>query len=421
MPDAITGMLNGEVFDALGPLGLALALGLLVGVQRQHSGHETAGVRTFSLVTLLGAACSLAIPIGGGWLVAAGLLAVAALGVASHLRAEQSHDDAPGLTTEIAMLVMFATGAMTPHVPSVVPVAVGVGTAVLLHAKEALHTFSERLTEPEVRSILTFALISLVVLPLLPTEKFGPYDVWSVRNIWLMVVLVSGISLAGYAAHKLFDGHSGVLVAGVIGGLVSSTATTMSFSRRAKEGAPVLVSAFVISAASCVVFVRVLVEIGATSRELLKHAAAPLGILMGVAVLVAGLVWMRVRKAPADAPEPKNPVELKPAMIFAALYAVVLLAVAWSREAMGEGGLLAVAAISGLTDMDAITLSTARLVESGGVEASTAWKPIVVAAMSNQVFKLGMVGVIAGRKLFVPMAVLTAINVGAGAALLLMW
>jgi uncharacterized membrane protein (DUF4010 family) len=421
MPDAITGMVNGEVFDALGPLGLALALGLLVGVQRQHSGHETAGVRTFSLVTLLGAACSLAIPVGSGWLVAAGLLAVAALGVASHLRAEQAGDAAPGLTTEIAMLVMYTVGAMTPYAPAVVPVAVGVGTALLLHAKETLHKFSERLTEPEVRSILTFALISLVVLPLLPTEKFGPYDVWSVRNIWLMVVLVSGISLAGYAAHKLFDGHSGVLVAGVIGGLVSSTATTMSFARRAKEGAPVLVSAFVISAASCVVFVRVLVEIGATSRELLKHAAAPLGILMGVAVAVAGFVWMRVRKEPAETPDPKNPVELKPAMIFAALYAVVLLAVAWSREAMGEGGLLAVAAVSGLTDMDAITLSTARLVESGGVEASAAWKPIVVASMSNQMFKLGIIGVIAGRKLFVPMAALTGINVAAGAALLLVW
>lgn len=421
MPDAINGAVNGEAFESLAPLGLALALGLLVGIQRQHSGHETAGVRTFALVTLLGAACSLALPLGGAWLVGAGLIAVGALAVASHLRAEQSGDAAPGLTTEIAMLVMFATGAMAPHTPAVVPVAVGVGTAMLLHAKETLHKFSERLTEPEVRSILTFALISLVVLPLLPTEKFGPYDVWSVRNIWLMVVLVSGISLAGYAAHKLFDGHSGVVVAGVIGGLVSSTATTMSFSRRAKEGAPLLVSAFVISAASCVVFVRVLVEIGATSRELLKHAAAPLGILMGVAVVVAGLVWMRVRKEPADAPEPKNPVELKPAIIFAGLYALVSLAVAWSRDALGEGGLLVVAAVSGLTDMDAITLSTARMVESGGVEASTAWKPIVVAAMSNQMFKLGMVGVIAGRPLFKALAVLTGINIAAAVALLIVW
>lgn len=108
-------------------------------------------------------------------------------------------------------------------------------------------------------------------------------------------------------------------------------------------------------------------------------------------------------------------------MVGAGLLAVAALAIAWSREALGEGGLLAVAAISGLTDMDAITLSTARLVESGGVEASTAWKPIVVAAISNQIFKLGMIGVIAGRKLFLPMAVLTGINVAAGVVLLLVW
>lgn len=413
--------LAAQAFDALLPLGLAMSLGLLVGVQRQYSGHVTAGIRTFTLVTVLGAACSAATAFAGAWLAAAGLLAVCAFGIAAFLRETQSEDGPPGLTSEVALVVMYVVGALTPHVEPVIPVAIGVVTAVLLHAKQALHRFSERLTEPEVRSVLTFALISAVVLPILPTEKFGPYDVLSARNIWMMVVLVSGISLIGYAAHKLFGTRRGVLIAGLIGGLVSSTATTVSFARRSKEGGPTLVSVFVITAASCVVFVRVMVEIGATSRTLLPHAAGPLGVMLGVSAVCAGVVWMRVRREAAEAPEPKNPVEFKPALIFAGLYALVLVAVAWSREAMGDQGLYVVAAVSGLTDMDAITLSTSQMVESGGLEPKTAWRAIVIATISNLCFKLGMIGVIAGTGLLKPMAAVTGIIVAAGVVLLVVW
>lgn len=417
-------MLNGvttPALEALIPLGLAGALGLLVGVQRQYSGHVTAGIRTFTLVTVLGAACSMATDFAGAWLVAAGLLGVCALGVAVFLRDEDTRENPAGLTSEAALAVMYVVGALTPHAEPVVPVAIGVVTAVLLHAKEALHRFSERLTEQEVRSILTFALISAVVLPILPAEKFGPYEVWSARNIWLMVVLVSGISLVGYAAHKLLGTKRGVLVAGIVGGMVSSTATTVSFARRSKEGGPTLVSVFVITAASCVVFVRVLVEIGATSRTLLPAAAGPLGVMLGVSAACAGVVWMRVRRAAAEAPDPKNPVEFKPALIFAGLYALVLLAVAWSRDVIGEQGIYVVAAVSGLTDMDAITLSTSQMVESGGLEPKAAWRAIVIATISNLCFKLGMVGVIAGRKLFMPLATVTGIIAAAGVALLVVW
>jgi uncharacterized membrane protein (DUF4010 family) len=410
-----------EAFESLLPLGLALSLGLLVGVQRQYSGHVTAGIRTFTLTTVLGSACSLVAAFAGEWVVAAGLIGVSKLAVASHFRGEDSQNSAPGLTSEVALVVMYVVGALTPHAEPVIPVAIGVVTAVLLHAKEALHRFSERLTEPEIRSILTFVLISAVVLPILPTEKFGPYDVWSPRNIWLMVVLVSGISLAGYGAHKLLGTKRGVLVAGLIGGMVSSTATTVSFARRAREGGPTLVSVFVITAASCVVFVRVLVEIGATSRTLLPHAAGPLGVMLGVSAVCAGAVWVRVRREAAEAPEPKNPVEFRPALIFAGLYALVLLAVAWSREAMGDQGLYAVAALSGLTDMDAITLSTSRMVESGGLEPETAWRAIVIGTISNMIFKLGMIGVIAGRGLLKPMAAVTGIVVASGVVLLVVW
>ncbi len=418
-------MLDGSIrlpaSESLVPLALALSLGLLVGVQRQHSGHVTAGIRTFSLATVLGAACSLAASFAGAWVVGAGLLAIAGLAVASHIQGGDSENGSPGLTSEVALIVMFVVGVLTPHAEAVVPVSIGVVTAVLLHAKERLHRFSERLSDAEVRSILTFALISVVMLPLLPTERFGPYEVWSARNVWLMVVLVTGIGLAGYGAHRLFGARRGVLIAGVIGGLVSSTATTASFARRAKEGGPTLVSVFVVTAASCVMFVRVLVEIGVASPLLLRHGAGPIGVMLAVSAGCAGAVWLRVRREPAEAPPAKNPVELRPALLFAGLYALVLLAVAWSRESMGDQGIYVVAAVSGLTDIDAITLSTSRMAESGGLAHETAWRAIVIATISNMAFKLGMVGVIAGARLLRPMAVVFGVVGATGVVMMLVW
>lgn len=418
MPDML---LDVPIIEVLRPLGLALALGLLVGVQRQYSGHVMAGVRTFTLATLLGATCALMSPFAGVWMTGAGLLGVAGLAIVGHARSEESHDGDQGLTTEVALVLMYSVGAMTVHLDALVPVAVGVSVAILLHAKAFLHALAARLTEHEIQSILTFALISMVVLPLLPTEKFGPYGVLSLRNIWLMVVLVSGISLAGYAVQRVYGGRHGVLVAGLLGGAVSSTATTASYSRRARAGTPVLVAAFVITAATTIAWVRVLIVVGAVSRPLLTASAGPVGVLLGVATVVAGFVWFRVRKQEADAPPAKNPVEFKAALIFAGLYALVLVAVAWASDAFGEGGTLIVAAVSGLTDVNAISLSTARLVESGKTDVATAWRPVVVAGLSNQLFKLGMVGVIAGPRLFRVMAFITGVNIAAGIVLLLVW
>jgi uncharacterized membrane protein (DUF4010 family) len=305
-------------------------------------------------------------------------------------------------------------------------VAIGVAVAVLLQFKVELHGIVDRLGDADVRAVMTFALISGIVLPVLPNRTFGPLDVLNPREIWLMVVLIVGITLAGYACYKLFGERAGLLLGGVLGGAISSTATVASYSRRTREQPEVARAALiVVSIASAVVFVRVMIEISAVSPRLLPVAWPPLAIL-GAATLLPGIVaFVRATKDSQPIPEQKNPTELKAALVFAAIYAAVTLALAAAKQWAGEGGLYAVAVMSGLTDMDAITLSTARLVEhaelASALPPATAWRLIAVAAMSNLVFKGLMAGAIGGRRFAALVAVAFAVPIGVGIALLLAW
>ena len=231
-------------------------------------------------------------------------------------------------------------------------------------------------------------------------------------RIWLMVVLIVGISLGGYVAYKWVGVRAGAWANGVLGGVISSTATAVSVARSTKDaGARPDVAAFVILVASSVVFVRVGLLIGATSPGFLGAAGGPLAILFAVLLLTGVANLRRADPTPAVAPEQGNPTELKPALLFGVLYAVVQLAVAAANEYFGRRGLYAAAAISGLTDMDAITLSVTHLVGTAEIGPATGWRLIVVAAMANLVFKAAAVAVLGERRLF------GRIGVGFGAAL----
>jgi uncharacterized membrane protein (DUF4010 family) len=250
----------------------------------------------------------------------------------------------------------------------------------------------------------------------------GPYGVLNPSQVWWMVVLIVGLSLAGYVAYKLLGTAAGAALGGVLGGLISSTATTVSYSRRSREepGADRL-AALVIMIASTVVYARLLVEVAAVAPRSLYEMGPPLGAMLGVAVLLSLLMWIFGRKRAADLPEQGNPAELKSALVFGALYALVLLAVAFARDRFGTAGLFTVAAISGLTDVDAITLSTSRLVESAQVDTATGWRAILIASMSNLVFKAGIVAVLGHRRLFGRIALLFGATLAAGGAILWLW
>ena len=401
-------------------LAVALGLGLLVGLQRERTERTVAGVRTFALVTLLGALTALLSDTLGGWIVGAGLLGVTAMVVIGNLTKLSAGEGDPGITTEIAALVMFSVGAFVILGPLPIGIALGGVAAVLLHAKARLQGLATRLGDEDVKTIMRFVLITLVILPVLPNETYGPYDVLNPREIWLMVVLIVGIGLVGYLLYKGLGERVGAVLAGLLGGTVSSTATTVSYARLSRAGA-LGTATLVILLASSVVFVRVLVEIGVVAPGSFRTALPPLGILLLSFLALSGVAWRKDQESPTDRPELGNPTELRSAVIFGALYGGVLLAVAAARDLLGPEGIYVIAAISGLTDLDAITLSTARLTQSGGVTPDTLWRVAVVATLSNLSFKLGIVGFLGGRSLFRRVAPFYAVGFAVAVALLLFW
>jgi uncharacterized membrane protein (DUF4010 family) len=328
----------------------------------------------------------------------------------------------PGQTTEFTALVMYGVGAWV--VVGSMPVAIVLGgvVALLLHLREPLHEFAGRMGEKDIRAIMQFVLIALVILPVLPDETFGPYGVLNPYQIWWMVVLIVGLSLLGYVAFKLFGAGKGTALAGVLGGLISSTATTVSYARRTKEdpGSSRL-AALVVMIASAVVFARLLVEIAAVAFGRFLDLAPPIAVMLGLSVVLSAVVWFGGRKETAEPPEPENPAELKPAIAFGLLYAAILLAVAFARDRFGTAGLYAVAGLSGLTDMDAITLSTARLVNGGQLDAGAGWRAILIAAMSNLAFKAGIVAVLGSGRLVWRIALLFGVAVAGGGLNLWLW
>jgi uncharacterized membrane protein (DUF4010 family) len=411
-----------ELAEVFQKVGIALGLGLLVGMQRERVKSPIAGIRTMALVTVFGAVTALlGIPFGG-WVVGLGAVAVAAMLVIGNVAKIQSKKPDPGLTTEIATLLMYGVGAYTVVGHEAVAVAIGGGVAVLLHFKEPLHALVAKIGEQDLKAIMQLVLIALVILPVLPDQNYGPYQVWSPRKIWFMVVLIVGISLGGYIAYKLFGETAGTLLGGILGGLISSTATTVSYARRT-HGAPesAKLAALVILIASTVAIARVLVEVAVVAPGILGQVGPPLGVLLAWMALLSGGMYFFGRGEGDKMPEQENPAELKAALIFGAIYAAVILAVAAANDFFGSAGLYVVGILSGLTDMDAITLSTAQLVDQQQVTPGTGWRVILIAALSNLVFKAGAVAVLGDRRLLLWIAGLFGLAIAGGLVLLFVW
>ena len=403
-------------------LAVALGLGLLVGVQRERAEDPLAGVRTFPLITLVGGlAAELSLQLDAPWIFAVGLAGLTALLVTGYAVTVGSGDK-PGLTTEVAALYMYIVGGLV--VIGAVPLGVVMGglCAVLLHLKEPMEGFANRLTRGDLKSIMQFAAIALVVLPVLPNRTYGPYGVLNPFEIWLMVVLIVGISLAGYVLYKLLGARAGTLLGGVLGGLISSTATTASYARRAKDN-PTLAPqvALVVMIASTVAYGRILIEVAVAAPRVLPAMAPPLLVVALANVAICGVAVLPLWGHAGDLPAQDNPTELRMALIFASLYGVIIFAVAAAGDAYGDAGLYGVALLSGLTDVDAITLSTANLVEAGRLGAGPGWRAIVLASLSNLVFKGVLAGVLGGRALLLRLAPLFAASIAAGAAVLQLW
>lgn len=381
---------------------IALGLGLLTGLQRETVKSGIAGIRTFALIALMGYLTGLlATWWNSPWLVVAGLLSLSLLLLIANFIQSRNNNFDPGQTTEVAALVVFLLTASLSQGHRALAIVVGGLVAVLLYLKKPLSEFAGKLGEKDLRAVFQFVAISLIVFPVLPDEHYGPYQVWNPREIWLMVVLIVGLSLAGYFAHKWLGKARGSLAAALLGGLISSTATTMGFARRCRQTPQIaLLAAFVIVVASAVAFVRVIIEIAIVSFASATQMIPPLLIPAALLFAMGGWLFSLIRTEPATGvPPPSNPAELDSAFTFAALYALVLLALAFAKDYFGQAGLYAVSFISGLTDMDAITLSLSNSVNQGSLEAAIGWRYIMVAGLANLAFKGVLAAIIGGKVL----------------------
>jgi len=390
--------LNGEL-AALPHFMTSLAIGLLIGLERERSPGSRAGLRTFALVALFGTLAAMLSEKATPWLLLGGLLIVGLMMVAAYSRVRDDSAD-PGTTTIAAILVCYGLGAAVWYGNSTLAIMLAIITTVLLYFKTELHGITEKLSRRDLISMLQFGVLTFIILPILPDHNYGPYEALNPHQIWLMVVLISGVSLAGYVAMQLIGERHGAVL-GLFGGLVSSTATTLVYARRSVENEDFThLSVVVILIANLTVLLRLSIISAVASPAILPQLLPVLGsgFLLGAGIMA--FWWHKLNQQhEVTLPEIKNPTEIRAAAAFGLIYGSVLFFSAWLSDIAGSSGLYAVALVSGLTDVDAITLSSLRLYELGKLEAAQAITAISLAFISNIGFKLGLIFFIGSRLL----------------------
>ena len=389
----------------------ALAIGLLMGLERERNPVAKAGLRTFALVSLAGGVAQfLSQAHGTSAIVAVGLLVVAIAIVAAYYHHhEESHDRDSGTTTIVALVACYLLGALALAGHARIAVILSIVATVLLYFKAELSGAVRGLERRDFVSMLQFAVVTFVVLPLLPDRGFGPYGAFNPRQVWLVVVLITALSFAAYVALRLIGAARGAVIVGVLGGMVSSTATTLSYARIARDSPDAhQLAVTAIIAANLVLPLRLAALAALMAPGALASLAAPLASALAAGAAAAITTARSTARTPPAAVGVANPVELRAALGFAALYSVVLLAVAWLGDIVGTKGVFAAALLSGLTDVDAVTLSGLRMYTLGTLSAAEVATAIVIAMAANAAFKLVIVNQVAGapllRRCFVPMA-----------------
>jgi len=385
----------------------ALLIGALIGLERefvqQRSGEqEFGGIRTFALMSLLGAVAAFLTDQYGPLIFLAVYLGLILLLWAS-LLASSMRGVEEGITTEVTALLVPLFGAMMIWNQPAVAAALGVITALILALKPRLHGAARRMSAEDLRATLEFSIITAVVLPLLPNEGFGPFGVLNPFQIWLLVVFISGIGFLGYVLMKYLGPERGIGITGLLGGLASSTATTLSFAGRSKTNAGLsTVLAQGILLASCVMFPRVLIEVAVVNPALVRQVVVPLATMLiagGIAVYILRRRGRAEEKADHGGVELSNPLRLKTAITFGLVFAVVLVAVEAANEYFGSAGVYIASILAGITDVDSITLSVSNLSLKGLLDPRVAAIAIILATIMNTIAKAVMAMVLGTPRL----------------------
>jgi uncharacterized membrane protein (DUF4010 family) len=401
-------------------LAVSLAIGLLVGLERgwqtrEESDHQrTAGLRTFALTGLLGGISGLISAVSSPLVLAAGLLALTGALVTFSLL-EAAAEKNFSVTGVVAGILTFVLGAYATLGNETVAVAAAVAMTILLALREPLHSWVRNVTWPEMRSVLVLLAMSFLLLPILPNRPVDPWQVLNPSEIWLLAILIATVSFAGYIAVRVLGDRKGIAVAAIAGSLASSTATTLSFARLAREhpqGTRLLASGILL--AGVTMMARIVVLAGVLKPALVAGLIWPIGAAAAVLLTGTAVLSLPLSKGGDQHPhlQIKNPFDLGTVLKLAGLIAVILLLAKLVAAQAGNAGLYLLAAISGIADVDALTLSMARLsgVQVAAADAATA---ILVAASVNTASKAMIAAFVGGTRLGSIVGVVSVLAVAA--------
>lgn len=412
-------------FELYRDLAVALGIGLLMGLEREwmlrraEPEQQIAGLRTFGLLAIAGCGAGLALRLGLEWLAAAVILGSALLmAVGYAVDARQTRNI--GATTEVAAFAAVVLASLASAGWPAPAAALAVVGVILLAARRTLHEGVAALDAEELHAVIRFLVLAAVILPLLPDRGYGPYEALNPYSIGFMVVLLSGLSFAGYWATRFLGARHGLVLTAAFGGLVSSTAVTLALSRLSQQQElDTKASAAAITVATLVMFCRVLILSAVVAPALLLVLVWPIVAALLTGVAITGFVWWR---SVADGQEGLegavgNPFELKPALLFAAILAVVTLGTRWAADQFGAGGVLTVSGITGLVDADSVIIANGRLAMGTGAVVAAA-NGILLATLVNSFSKAAIALTVASR----PVGLLSAaMLIGASSAGVLVW
>lgn len=406
---------------AIWSLLVATLSGLLIGLERERKretrGSIFAGIRTFPLIALLGAICGQLSREVGNIVVALGLAVLGLLLGLAYWRT--SAGEKVGGTSEVAALVTFGLGVLAGLDHLTVAIAGAVIVTGVLSLRDELHQLSQAVSREDLFATVQFAAVSLLILPLVPDRPLGPWGVWNPHTIWLQVVLISGISFVGYLAAKLVGTARSIGLGGILGGLVSSTAVTLSYSKRSRSNpalGPILAVGVLL--ASAVMAVRILILLSVAAPTLVVPALLPFATLFVVSLAACALVYRSSKKQEVGELAMKNPFELKTALQFALVFAVILLLAQAAEIYLGEGGVYLASIVAGFARPDAMALTLGQQTQ-GGLEPVVAVRGLTLAVVSNTLFKAGL-ALSVGHERF-GRIVMIALLVAALAALAVAW
>jgi len=403
-------------------IGAAIVLASLIGLDREqnHKKNSFGGLRTFALIGLLGSlsyylsSVSMILFI----VITAGFILFVTLAYFITAR----NEGGVGATSDLATVLVYLIGVLCGMNQYVLATSITLVLFLILRFKTSLHDWAKKVNNEEVISTVQFMIIAFVILPLLPNKGFGSYEVFNPYIIWLMVVLISGISFASYIAIKLFGAKKGIGIMGFLGGLISSTALTLSFAGQSKKNTGIIKPyVFAIVVASSAMFFRILILIAVLNKALLFKVALPIAVMGGIGIISAFILWMRrddktvEKEMGQNVLKLKSPFRLSPALKFGVFFALILFISRFAVEMMGDGGLYLTSFVSGILDVDPITVSIANMA-SKGLAYNSAMIAMTIAVMMNTISKAVIFTVFGNRKVAFKIIRIFALMIAGGVA-----